>query len=180
MVIHRSLQCYHRIILFTHRHLFFSFITVCRFLDALQFAQIARTVGDAAVDQQRRMRDAFVGFANHISTTALATNATWPLFRIPYFELHAGQVRLQSGVEYLGCQYMVDLKDKQAYLDFVTANYEDSVAEGHMTRYGNLDRLKPIGYTPNFTIPGAKGLIPDPIDPPVRSAIWQISPRKCG
>jgi hypothetical protein len=78
----------------------------------------------------------------------------------------------------MGCQYMVELKDAKSYLDFVTANYEDSIAEGHITRYGNLDRLKPIGYTPNFTIPSATGLVPDMADQQVRSVIWQISPRK--
>ena len=72
-------------------HLCFS----CRF----QFEQFARTVGDAAVDHQRRMLQAFVGFAVHISSTAQDVNATWPFFRIPHFELHAAQVRLQSGVE---------------------------------------------------------------------------------
>jgi hypothetical protein len=136
-------------------------------------------VGDAAVDQQRRMREAFVGFANHISSTAEDVNATWPIFRIPHFELHAAQVRLQSGVEYIGCQYLVEPNDADEYLEFVTANYESSMIEGHMTRYGNLDRLIPIGYTPNFTVYGPTGIEPDKIkDRPLRSATWQISPRK--
>jgi hypothetical protein len=135
-------------------------------------------VGDAAVDQQRRMREAFVGFANHISSTAEDVNATWPIFRIPHFELHAAQVRLQSGVEYIGCQYLVEPNDADEYLKFVTANYESSMVEGHMTRYGNLDRLIPIGYTPNFTVATPTGLYPDKvIDRPLRSATWQISPR---
>ena len=145
----------------------------------LQFEQFARTVGDAAVDQQRRMREAFVGFANHISSTAQDVNATWPIFRIPRYELHAAQVRLQSGMEYIGCQYLIEPNDAAEYLKFVNANYEDSMVEGHMTRYGNLDRLIPIGYTPNFTIGTATGIIPDPVmDRPLRSATWQISPRK--
>ena len=125
------------------------------------------------------MVQAFVGFANHISSTAQDLNATWPLYRIPNFELHAAQVRLQSGVEYIGCQYMVEPDDATEYLEFVTENYEDSMFESHMTRYGNLDRLYPIGYTPNFTIYGSSGTLePDPIiERPLRSATWQISPR---
>jgi hypothetical protein len=135
-------------------------------------------VGDAAVDQQHLMLGAFVGFANQISSTAQNFNATWPFFRIPLYELHAGNVRQQSGVEYIYCQYMVDSKDADQYLEFVTANYEDSIMEGHMALYGNLDRLTPIGYTPNFTANGAAGFVPDTMDRPIRSAMWQMSPRK--
>ena len=137
-------------------------------------------MGDAAVDQQIRMQEAFVGFANHISSTAQDVNATWPIFRIPLFELHAAQVRLQSGVEYVGCQYLVEAKDAKEYLKFVDANYEDSMVESHMTRYGNLDRLTPIGYTPNFTRATQTGIEIDPIiDRPIRLATVQLSPRKC-
>ena len=144
-----------------------------------QFAQFTRTVGDAAVDQQRRMRESYVGFPNLISSLAKNGNATWPIFRIPDFEIHAGQVRLQSGTEVIGCTYLVESSDTYEYLKFVTDNYESSLQEGHMTRYGNMDRLAPIGYTPNFTIFTPNGtFIPDTtIDRPLRSATWQLSPR---
>lgn len=124
------------------------------------------------------MQEAFIGFANHISSSARDANAKWPIFRIPLFELHAGQVRLQSGVEFIGIQYMIEPKDEDEYLEFVSANYKDSIAEGHMIRYGNMDRLKPIGFTPHFTVSGSTGLINDTIDRPIRSATWQVSPRK--
>lgn len=130
------------------------------------------------MDQQLRMQEAFIGFANHISSSARDANAKWPIFRIPLFELHAGQVRLQSGVEFIGIQYMIEPKDEDEYLEYVTTNYKDSIAEGHMIRYGNMDRLKPIGYTPHFTVSGSTGLINDTIDRPIRSATWQVSPRK--
>lgn len=123
------------------------------------------------------MRDSYVGFANHVSSAAKHANATWPLFRIPDFEIHAGQVRLQSGSEFFGCSYLVESNDVDDYLEFVASNYEGSVKEGHLTRYGNLDRLSPIGYTPNFTTISPNGLIPDTVDRPSRLANWQISPR---
>jgi hypothetical protein len=123
------------------------------------------------------MRESYVGFANHISSAAREANATWPFFRIPDFELHAGQVRLQTGTEAIGCVHLVESNDANEYLNFVTAHYESSVIEGHMTRYGNQDRLVPIGYTPNFTMVTEDGIIPDTIDRPLRSAIWHISPR---
>lgn len=143
----------------------------------MQFAQFARTVGDAAVDQQRRMRESFVGFANHISSSAQEANATWPFFLVPNFELHAGQVRLQSGTEIIACSMFVEASDAEGYLDFVSANYETTVKEAHIIRYGNLDRLFPIGYSPNYTIETADGLILDTVDRPFRLPIYQISPR---
>jgi hypothetical protein len=100
------------------------------------------------------------------------------MFRIPNFELHAGQVRLQSGTEVIGCNSLVGSSDVDEYLKFVTANYEASLYEAHMYCFGNVDRLAPIGYTPNFTMITADGIIPDVVDRPIRSATWQISPRK--
>jgi hypothetical protein len=118
-----------------------------------------------------------VGFANLISSMAQGENATWPLFRIPDFELHAGQIRLQTGAEVIGCTILVDSKDGDDYLNYVTNNYEDSLREGHMTLYGNLDRLTAIGYKPNFTIVGPTGFVPDTMDRSFRAPTWQLSPR---
>lgn len=134
-------------------------------------------MGDAAVDHQVRMRDAFVGFAYLISSAAHQANATWPMFRVPDYELHAGQVRLQSGAEIVSFFSFVEEEDADAYLEFVDQNYEDNVKEGHMILYGNLDRLAPIGYTPNFTLVGPKGFSPDEIDRPFRMPFWHLSPR---
>ena len=130
------------------------------------------------MDQQRQMRDAFVGFAHHISSTAQDLNATWPMVRVPNYELHAGQVRLQSGAEIIAFSAFVEPKEEDEYLEFVTVNYEDNVKEGHVIRYGNLDRLMPIGYTPNFTIVSPNGFTPDTIDRKIRKPLWHLSPRK--
>ena len=135
-------------------------------------------MGDAAVDHQGRMRDAFVGLANLISSAAYHENATWPIFRVPDFELHAGQVRLQSGAEIVAFTSFVEEKDADAYLEFVGQNYQPYAKEGHMIRYGNLDRLTPIGYTPNFTLVGPSGFSPDAIKRPFRMPFWHLSPRK--
>lgn len=131
------------------------------------------------MDQQRKMREAFVGFAYLVSSSAHQANAKWPLFRVPDFELHAGQLRLQSGAEIIGCNYLIKPNEEAEYLEFVAANYKDSLMEGHMTRYGNLDRLTPIGYTPNFTTIGPTGFVPDTTNRALRFAFWQLSPRKC-
>ena len=71
----------------------------------------------------------------------------------------------------------VEASDAEGYLDFVSANYETTVKEAHIIRYGNLDRLFPIGYSPNYTIETADGLILDTVDRPFRLPVYQISPR---
>ena len=156
----------------------YSLLLFIRLVFLSQFAQFARTVGDAAVDQQRRMRDAFVGFAHQISSTAIDINATWPMVRIPYFELHAGQVRVQTGAEIVGFQSLIEPQDGDAYLEFVTAHYEDLAIEGHMIAHGNLDQFAPIGYTPNFTTLGPTGYFPDSVERKLRMPFWHFSPRK--
>jgi hypothetical protein len=134
-------------------------------------------VGDAAVDQQLQMRRSYVSFANFVSAAAQRENATWPLFRVPDFELLAGQVRLQSGSEAVSCTTLVDMQDEDEYLKFISNNYKDGVDEAHLIRYGNLDRLVPEGYTPNFTLLGMDGFLPDLMKRAYRAPMWQLSPR---
>ena len=123
------------------------------------------------------MLESYVGFANLVSSSAYEANATWPMFRIPNFELHARQVRLLSGSEVIGCSSLVDSSDGDEYLKFVNTNYEASLNEAHITLYGNLDRLAPIGYTPNFTVFTPDGIVPDTVTRQLRAPTWQISPR---
>lgn len=143
----------------------------------MQFAQFARTVADAAVDHQTRLREALVGFAYHISSTARDINATWPMVRLPYYELHAGQVRLQSGIETIGFHSFVEPQDEEEYLEFVTANHEAFSLEGHMLCYGNLEHFTSVGYTPNFTTLSSNGYVVDDVDRQLRSPFWHFSPR---
>ena len=124
------------------------------------------------------MRDALTSFANHISSSARQENATWPMYRLPDFELHAGNRRLEAGAEIFTLSSSVEPKDKDEYLEFVTANYEDALNEAHMIRYGNTDRIIPVGYTPNFQLVGPTGFFPDPQEQQVRGPLWQLSPRK--
>jgi hypothetical protein len=125
------------------------------------------------------MRESLIGFANLISSSAKATNSTWPMIRVPDYEVHAGQLRKLTGAETNGFQPFVEPQDEEAYLEFITANYEEVIQEGHMVRFGNLNRLTPIGYTANFTLIGPEGFFPDPVtDRTIRMPFWYLSPRK--
>jgi hypothetical protein len=49
--------------------------------------------------------------------------------------------------------------------------------EGHLNRYGNLDRLNPGNYHPYFTIETLEGKVPDTANRSDHYALWQSSPR---
>jgi hypothetical protein len=136
-------------------------------------------VGDAAVDHQVLMHETIIAFAHIISSSGKATNTTWPLIRVPDFEVHAAQMRKLTGAETIGFLPFVEPKDEEAYLEFISANYEEVVKEAHMVRFGNLNRLTPIGYSPNFTLFGPDGIFPDPVtNRTIRMPFWYQSPRK--
>lgn len=124
------------------------------------------------------MRNALSSFADQISSSARKANATWPMYRLPDFELHAGNRRLEAGAEIVSHFCFVEKKDEKEYLEFVTASHEDALNEAHMIRYGNTDRVNPVGYTSNFQLVGPNGFFPDPQDRQFRGPLWQLSPRK--
>jgi hypothetical protein len=143
-----------------------------------QFEQFSRTVGNAAVEQQRDMQDSLRSFADLYSQSAYVVNATWPLFVLPNFEIHANAVRKQAGLEILYIINRFKDKDVAAALDYVNKSYEGWVYESHMRRYGNLDRLLPVGYHPYLTILTQEGLVPDTVQRDEHYSSVAYSPRK--
>jgi hypothetical protein len=143
-----------------------------------QFDQFSRTVGNAAVDQQRAMDGTLRSFANFYSQSAYDVNATWPLYMFPNYELHAKAVRKQSGLEVLNVIHNIKDKDVHAALQFVNQTYEKWIHESHLTLYGTTDRLSPIKYHTNLTILTKEGLVPDTVQRDQHYAVWLYSPRK--
>jgi hypothetical protein len=135
-----------------------------------QFAQFSRTVGDNAVNQQKIIRDAYTTFCNFVSESAFIANATWPLYSLPHFEMHASNIVKIQGTEFLLIVQRIKDQDAAAALEYVDDHYEKWIMEGHLHRYGNLDRLSPVNYQPFFTILTPEGRIPDPIN---RSDHWR-------
>jgi hypothetical protein len=143
-----------------------------------QFAQFSRTVGDNAVNQQKIIRDAYVTFCNFYSQSAYDVNATWPLYSLPNFELHASNIVKIQGTELLLIVQRIKDEDATDALEYVNNHYEKWTMEGHLTRYGNLDRLNPVDYHPFFTLLTPEGYIPDPVNRSDHYGVWQFSPRK--
>jgi hypothetical protein len=143
-----------------------------------QFEQFSRTVGDNAANQQKIVRDAYVTFCNFFSQSAYDVNATWPLFSLPNFELHARSILKIQGTEILVVTQSIKDEDAPAALEYVNTHHEKWATEGHLTRYGNLDRLNKINYHPYFTVTTREGMrIPDTEKRERHYAVWQSSPR---
>jgi hypothetical protein len=134
-------------------------------------------VSGAAVHQQQQMHDSHKEFCDLISSAAQGAKATWPLFHLPEYELHAGNLRKQCGAEAISIVTRVKDEDAAAALQYVSSHYESWVKESHMTRYGNLDRLNSVGFHPTFTVLGATGFEPDTANRSLHHGIWQSSPR---
>ena len=92
------------------------------------------------------MRDGVKAFANTMSATAEAVNATWPNFMLPHFETQAHDVIEQTSIELLAVSPYVKHEERKGYESFVQDNYEQWVREAHMVRYGHLGLLRPFGF----------------------------------
>jgi hypothetical protein len=142
-----------------------------------QFAQFSRTVGDNAVNQQKIIRNAYVTFCNFYSQSAFDVNATWPFYHLPNFELHASNIIKIQGTEILYLDQQIKEKDAAAALDYVNTHHENWTMEGHLTRYGNLDRLNPVNYKPYFTLNTLEGKVKDTANRSLHYSTWMTSPR---
>jgi hypothetical protein len=124
------------------------------------------------------MREAYKAFCNFFSQSAYDVNATWPFYSLPNFELHARTILKQTGAEILNVVQYIKDKDAVAALSYVEQNYEKWTTEGHMTRYGNIDRLTPAKYHPYFTLATPEGRVQDTKQREQHYGMWQFSPRK--
>jgi len=105
------------------------------------FAQFARTVGDAAVDQQRGIHDSIRSFSHAITAHAEAIDTEWPYFIMPSYEALARDFKALSRAELVGMNNMVRRDEVEKYTNYITERYQDFIQEGHMMAYGDLSRL---------------------------------------
>jgi hypothetical protein len=82
-----------------------------------------------------------------------------------------------QGTEMLLLDYTIKDEDAAAALDYVNTHHENWTMEGHLTRYGNLDRLDPVNYHPYFTLQTPQGRVPDTEKRSFHYATWITSPR---
>ena len=107
----------------------------------MQYNQFARSLATAALDQQRRLRDACWGLSNEITSYAKQANATWPFVFLPYFESYGKGFFAHSHAEFIGVQNIVKDEDRDAFINWTTAHFKEWLEESHMIQYGHLDFL---------------------------------------
>jgi len=106
-----------------------------------QFECFSRALGEAAVQQQKNIRDTFVGLAHQMSGCVMTNNLTWPCVTLPLCETHAHDALIQANVEFMATWNRAFPDEMESFVNFTTAHCEEVNKEGHMMRQGNLDRL---------------------------------------
>jgi hypothetical protein len=118
-------------------------------------------MGDAAVLQQATMRDSFRAVTDSITVNALQTNATWPYYTTPFYEVYAGKALAQSRAEIAAHFCLVRQEDREKWGNYSAEHLIEWAHAGHMTKYGNLDRLNETNFIAEMRKPTAEGFIPD-------------------
>ena len=96
-----------------------------------------------------------------VSIDAVRTGQTWPNYTSPYYEVYFGSALEQARAELSAFFPVVEAKDRKAWSEYATAHLTEWTHAGHMTKYGNLNRLNESNYVPDMTKPSPDGFIPD-------------------
>ena len=116
-----------------------------------QFDQFSRTVASAAMEKQQIIRDSVHTFTNIVTSSAVAANATWPLYALPDVEVHWKDLFKTTGMESGALANVVMDKDKAEWEEFAKGGHEAWVKEAHLYNKGNLESLTPVGYFTSIT-----------------------------
>ena len=118
---------------------------------------------------------AYSTFGDTITSYADTTGATWPFYTLPKFEHHAENARAQGNIEMLTVLNYVEASQVDEYIDYTAAHYQEWVHEGHMHAYGNLDRLKQVGFQEQITMRTPEGIVSD-VERDSYYPMWTFSP----
>jgi hypothetical protein len=126
-------------IMMSNESLIFPFVSATVLL---QYDKFSKTVGDAAIQQQRLMQDSLKALSDTISDFAIATNATWPMVQLPRFAQYAQNARKTSGsIETFIFGQIVKPEDELMYQIWGRQHYEKEHYEAHMLEFGNTDLI---------------------------------------
>lgn len=127
--------------------------------------------------------------SRQLTDLAIQSDQTWPYVFIRRYDTYlANAMKGVQGVEMISIDPIVLKGEEDKWIEFANRTHEAMVAEGHMIRYGNLDKLSPKSYSPRIrAIKTQNSLVAPPHEfstpfwmnsPPLRSysAInWDIS-----
>ncbi|CAB9499730.1 Receptor-type guanylate cyclase gcy [Seminavis robusta] len=126
------------------------------------YGQFARSLADAAMEQQQSLRAACKSLANEITAYSQQSNQSWPYVDLPLFESYAKGFFEHSKAEFIGVQNLVMQDERDDFVNWTTARYQDWVEEAHLLRYGNTDLLNtdPARYNPFISRKGPNRTFP--------------------
>lgn len=127
-------------------------------------------MGSSAVLQQMILRDTFEATASAISIDAKRSGITWPYYLTPFYELYAGQALNRSQAEVCALFTFVEGDGRDSWIEFSTENHLDWTRNGHMSKYGNLDRMNGSNYHEDIIRNTEDGWASDDI----RSEYWTM------
>ena len=115
-----------------------------------QYGQFARTLADAAVNQQRSLRDSMKSLGTEITAYAQTNDQMWPFVVLPLFESFAKGYFDHSAGEYVGINNIVYHQYREEYITWTTEHYQDWILESHLLQNGNPSHLNtdPTKYNP--------------------------------
>lgn len=110
------------------------------------YNQFSRTLGDAAISEMKRLREAVRSFGQVVEVITKETNQSWPFFDYAGIEMFAQEQLDSKGLENLQYLTRVNHSQREQWLAFESDIYERWVKSGHTRAYGNLDSLVEGGY----------------------------------
>jgi hypothetical protein len=146
----------------------------------LQYEKFARTIGVAAVSQQRDITESLFTLGDTISAGAIADKATWPFYTLPLFEAHALHTRTQARFEAVAIANVVPVEDREAWEDY-SIRHVDWVVESHLIDATASNTTPDFPSTDSFQ-PIISAITPDGIVPehnssePYYMPLWSYSP----
>ena len=99
--------------------------------------------------------------SNAMTAYGQQTNATWPFVALKYFEMYGANLRKQSLIEAFWITHRVQHEDKEEFLDWIDANYEDEVAESFEVDPSTYQYFEGGNYHPYFHIKTSEGFVED-------------------
>ena len=78
---------------------------------------------------------------------------------MPKYDIQGQNFLAQTGAEFTGFHLAIKRGEEDAWIRFANETYEEWVEEGHILKYGSLDRLAQEGYKPFISKAGPDGLI---------------------
>jgi len=129
------------------------------------YEQFARSLADAAIDQQQSLRDSMRSLANEVTGYAQTNNISWPFVYLPLWESYAMGYFDHSKGEFVGINNHVTHDQRESFINWTTMHYEEWIQESHMLKYGNLDKLNqdPAEYNQYLAKKAKDGFPPDDI-----------------